>query len=93
MEKQSEVDQNNSTKDENPPSDTQNPENQTSVENISTENKLEITNFGKNIYYQSLSIEFLCKIRNQIKFERIHDLKNQIQKDIDKAKSLIKDYE
>ncbi len=39
LEKQSEVDENNSTKVENPPSDVENPENQPSVENISTANE------------------------------------------------------
>ena len=55
--------------------------------------EIHIFDFGENIYYQSLTIEFLCKIRDQIKFESTNDLKKQIHKDIDKAKSLIKDYE
>ena len=55
--------------------------------------EVHIFDFGENIYYQSLTIEFLCKIRDQIKFESTDDLKNKIHKDIDKAKSLIKDYE
>ena len=55
--------------------------------------EVHIFDFGENIYYQSLTTEFLCKIRDQIKFESTDDLKNQIHKDIDKAKSLIKDYE
>ena len=55
--------------------------------------EVHIFDFGENIYYQSLTIEFLFKIRDQIKFESTDDLKNQIHKDIDKAKSLIKDYE
>ena len=45
LEKQSEVDENNSTKVENPPSDVENPENQPSVENISTANE----NTDKNL--------------------------------------------
>ena len=45
LEKQSEVDENNSTKVENPPSDVENPENQPSVENISTANE----NSDKNL--------------------------------------------
>ena len=45
LEKQSEVDENNSTKEENPPSDVQNQENQPSVENISTANE----NSDKNL--------------------------------------------
>ena len=52
-----------------------------------------ILDYDGNIYDEALSIEFLCKIRDQIKFESTDDLKNQIHKDIDKAKSLIKDYE
>ena len=45
LEKQSEVDENNSTKEENPPSDVQNQENQPNVENISTANE----NSDKNL--------------------------------------------
>jgi len=52
-----------------------------------------ILDFDKNIYDEILSIEFLCKIRDQIKFDSIDDLKNQIQKDRKKAESLLKNYE
>ena len=52
-----------------------------------------ILDFDKNIYDEILSIEFLCKIRDQIKFDSIDDLKNQIQKDREKAESLLKNYE
>ena len=52
-----------------------------------------ILDFNKNIYDEILSIEFLCKIRDQIKFDSIDDLKNQIQKDREKAESLLKNYE
>ena len=52
-----------------------------------------ILDFDKNIYDEILSIEFLCKIRDQVKFDSIDDLKNQIQKDREKAQSLLKNYE
>ena len=52
-----------------------------------------ILDLDKNIYDEILSIEFLCKIRDQIKFDSIDDLKNQIQKDRKKAESLLKNYE
>ena len=52
-----------------------------------------ILDFNENIYDQILSVEFLCKIRDQIKFNSIDDLKNQIQNDKEKAESLLKDYE
>jgi len=52
-----------------------------------------ILDFDKNIYDEILSIEFLCKIRDQIKFDSIDDLKNQIKKDREKAESLLKNYE
>ena len=52
-----------------------------------------VLDFDKNIYDEILTIEFLCKIRDQIKFDSIDDLKNQIQKDKEKAESLLKDYE
>ena len=52
-----------------------------------------ILDFDKNIYDEILTIEFLCKIRDQIKFDSIDDLKNQIQKDREKAENLLKNYE
>ena len=51
LEKQSEVDENNSTKEKNPPSDVQNQENQPSVENISTANE----NSDKNLTPENFS--------------------------------------
>ena len=40
-----------------------------------------------------LSIEFLCKIRDQIKFKSIEELKNQIIEDKIRANELKKLYE
>jgi len=40
-----------------------------------------------------LSIEFLCKIRDQIKFNSVEELKIQINDDKKNASELIKSYE
>ena len=52
--------------------------------NNSTNEKTEvhILNFDKNIYGEKIKIEFITKIRNQIKFENIEKLKSQIIRDI-----------
>ena len=52
-----------------------------------------ILDYDGNIYDEALSIEFLCKIRDQIKFKSIEELKNQINKDKIRAKELKKLYE
>ena len=52
-----------------------------------------ILDYDGNIYDEALSIEFLCKIRDQIKFKSIEELKNQIIKDKIRANELKKLYE
>ena len=52
-----------------------------------------ILEFDKNIYDQALSIEFLCKIRDQVKFNSVEELKIQINEDKNKARELVKVYE
>jgi riboflavin kinase/FMN adenylyltransferase len=49
--------------------------------------------FDENIYDQALSIEFLCKIRGQVKFNSVEELKIQINEDKNKARELLKSYE
>ena len=55
--------------------------------------EVNLFNFSGNLYDKKLEVEFLCKIRDQIKFNNIEDLKDQIQIDITTAKSLIPNYE
>ena len=52
-----------------------------------------ILDFDKNIYDQALSIKFLCKIRDQVKFNSVEELKNQINDDKNNARELLKSYE
>ena len=52
-----------------------------------------ILDYDGNIYDEALSIEFLCKIRDQIKFKSIEELKNQINEDKIMARGLKKLYE
>jgi len=47
---------------------------------------LNIFNFSGNLYNKKLSVEFLKFIRGEKKFKGISELKNQIKKDILKAK-------
>ena len=51
--------------------------------------EVNIFNFNENIYGKSLSIFFFNKIRNEIKFDSIEKLSNQLQKDKDYCKVLI----
>ncbi len=52
--------------------------------NNSTNQKTEvhILNFDKNIYGEKIKIEFIAKIRNQMRFDNIEKLKAQIYRDI-----------
>ena len=55
--------------------------------------EVNLFNFNDNIYGEILTVEFLHKIREQIKFSSIDDLKSQIKNDQKLAKDLIKNYE
>lgn len=44
--------------------------------------EIHIPNFDANLYKKDLKIEILSKIRNEIKFSSIEDLKLQIEKDV-----------
>ncbi len=54
---------------------------------------MHILDYDGNIYDEALSIEFLCKIRDQIRFNSIDELKNQINEDKIKAEELKELYE
>ena len=51
-----------------------------------------ILEFDGNIYDRALAVEFLCKIRDQVKFNSVEELKIQIDDDKKKAMELIKNY-
>ena len=61
---------------------------------INTTNKktieVHLFDFDMDIYKKSLNIEVISKIRDETKFPSINDLKNQIAKDIIKAKQILK---
>jgi len=48
-----------------------------------------ILDFEKSIYSQNITIEFIEKLRDEIKFENIDTLKTQIQLDIEKTKTIL----
>ena len=52
--------------------------------------EVHILNFDKNIYKQDIKVELIKKIRNEIKFRSINDLKNQIASDINFACKILK---
>ncbi len=51
--------------------------------------EINLFDFEGNLYDKELSVVFLCKIRDQIKFKSIEDLKKQIKADIEDAKNII----
>ena len=55
--------------------------------------EVNLFDFDDNIYGEILTVKFLHKIREQIKFSSLDDLKSQIKKDQKLAKDLIKNYE
>lgn len=71
----------------------------TNIGNRPTVNGLEhrietyIFDFSEDIYDENLRVEFVEKIRSEQKFASLDALKNQIQKDCEKGKILIKQHE
>lgn len=51
--------------------------------------EVHIFNFNEEIYGEELEVLFVEKLRNEKKFESVEDLKTQIKKDIERAKSLL----
>ena len=59
--------------------------------NNDNEKKVEvyILNFDNNIYRKKVKVELVSKIRDEIKFNNLEDLKNQIQQDVEYVKKLV----
>lgn len=58
--------------------------------NPSIQVEAHILKFNENIYDQVINIELIEKLRNEMKFESIEELKKQISCDIENAKSFFK---
>ena len=43
--------------------------------------EIHFINFNKNIYDKTLTIEMILRIRNEIKFNTVDDLKKQLEQD------------
>lgn len=52
-----------------------------------------IFNFDSNIYGEHITVDFIKYIRDVMKFETIDDLKQQIGKDVEYAKEMLKNME
>ena len=52
--------------------------------------EIHLIDFDKDIYSSPLLVFFVEKLRDEIKFGRIEDLKDQIRKDIEKTKEILK---
>ena len=59
--------------------------------NIDVAGKIEthIFNFSEDVYGLDIDLHFLSKIRGEIKFQSLQELKNQLEKDRDTCKNLI----
>ena len=55
--------------------------------------EVHLFNFTNDIYGQHVRVTFLKKIRDEIKFKSINDLKKHIQIDFENAKTYIKNYD
>ena len=53
--------------------------------------EVHLFNFDKDIYNKSLKVEVISKIRDEIKFPSLNDLKNQITIDIKKAQQILRE--
>lgn len=54
-----------------------------------TQLEAHIFDFDGDIYGQRMSVEFVAKVRDEIKFENLEQLKQQIMSDIDSARTLL----
>ena len=57
------------------------------------ENRLEVHlfDFDQDIYHQSMSVSFVEKIREELKFDSFEVLKNQIEIDAARARAILSD--
>ncbi|MFZ4796479.1 MAG: bifunctional riboflavin kinase/FAD synthetase [Bacteroidia bacterium] len=55
--------------------------------------EVNIFDFDKEIYTESLKIEFVNKLRNEVKFDGIESLKNQLHLDKQNAQSILNKFE
>jgi len=51
--------------------------------------EVNIFNFNSELYNEILHVEFIDKIRNEVKFENVDQLKKQLEKDKEKAKKIL----
>jgi len=51
--------------------------------------EVHILDFDDNIYGQKIRVNFIRRIRNEVKFSTIAELSGQIEKDIDKAREIL----
>ena len=61
---------------------------QNNIKNVETH----IIDFNENCYGQSIKVEFVHRIRDEIKFNSIDELKSQIQKDIQTTKAFFNQF-
>ncbi|MBL4673191.1 MAG: riboflavin kinase, partial [Arenicella sp.] len=57
------------------------------------ENRLEVHlfDFDQDIYHQTMSVRFVEKIRDELKFDSFDELKVQIEKDAARARVILSD--
>ncbi len=59
------------------------------VDGVSRTNEVHIMDFNSDIYGESLKVNFVQRIRDEVKFDSLHALKSQIKKDEQMARSLL----
>jgi riboflavin kinase/FMN adenylyltransferase len=52
--------------------------------------EVHILNFDRNIYGRKIRVNFIQRIRDELKFSGIQELSDQIRKDVDQARELIR---
>ena len=55
--------------------------------------EVHVLDFSRDLYGQHVHITFLKKIRDEVKFKSIEELKIQIKKDIANAENFLKNYD
>lgn len=59
------------------------------VDGVSRTNEVHIMDFNSDIYGESLKVNFVQRIRDEVKFDSLHALKSQIKKDEQMARALL----
>jgi riboflavin kinase/FMN adenylyltransferase len=51
--------------------------------------EVNIFNFNRNIYYEALSVHFIEKLRDEVKYDSVEELKEQLLRDKQESEKVL----